>query len=200
VAEADETYLHDDTFTQFNCSNIITLFALIYYSCCLIFPGRLFVTDEYFMRLALAKGREGVDNGQLPFGAVIVKDGEVVSSAHNTIIEDGSILSHAETNAIVNACHKLGMPDLSGCTLYATCEPCPMCFSAAVLAKVSRIVYSARLGDVIIPGFSMLPVRDDELKAAGHVSIELTGDCLRADGLALYRIWDERQKNAHGLR
>jgi tRNA(Arg) A34 adenosine deaminase TadA len=152
------------------------------------------------MRLALAKGKEGVDNGQLPFGAVIVKDGEVVSSAHNTIIVDGSIISHAETNAIINACHKLGGLDLTGCTLYTSCEPCPMCFTAAVLANVSRIVYSARLGDVVIPGFSMLPVRNDELKAAGHASIELTGDCLRIDGLALYRIWDERQKKAQGFR
>jgi tRNA(Arg) A34 adenosine deaminase TadA len=152
------------------------------------------------MRLALAKGREGVDKGQLPFGAVIVKDEEVVSSAHNSIIEDGSIISHAETNAIINACHKLGSLDLAGCTLYATCEPCPMCLGALVMANVSRIVYSARLGDIIIPGFSMLPVRNDELKAAGHASIELTGDCLRIDGLTLYRIWDERHEKAHGFR
>lgn len=152
------------------------------------------------MRLALAKGKEGVEHGQLPFGAVIVKDGDVVSCAHNTIIKDGSIISHAETNAIIEACHRLGSLDLTGCTLYATCEPCPMCFGAAVLANVSRIVYSARLGDVVIPGFSILPVRNDELKAAGHASIELTGDCLRIDGLTLYRIWDERQDEAHGFR
>jgi len=147
------------------------------------------MSDEEFMRLALAKAREGIENGQLPFGAVIINGDKVISSAHNTIYEDTSIISHAETNAIVDACQKTGRVDLSGCTLYATCEPCPMCFGACVLANISRLVYSARLGDGIIPGFSMLTITNDELKSAGNARIEVVGDFLREEGIGLFEIW-----------
>ena len=147
------------------------------------------MSDEEFMRLAFAKAREGIEKGQLPFGAVIVNGDKVISSAHNTIYEDTSIISHAETNAIVDACQKTGRIDLSGYTLYSTCEPCPMCFGACVLANISRLVYSARLGDGIIPGFSMLTIMNDELKSAGNARIEVVGDCLREEGVGLFEIW-----------
>jgi tRNA(Arg) A34 adenosine deaminase TadA len=147
------------------------------------------VSDEEFMRLAFAKVREGIEKGQLPFGAVIASGDQVISSAYNTIYEDTSIISHAETNAIADACHRTGRIDLSGCTLYATCEPCPMCFGACVLANISRLVYSARLGDGIIPGFSMLTIANDELKSAGNARIEVVGDCLREEGIRLFELW-----------
>jgi tRNA(Arg) A34 adenosine deaminase TadA len=150
------------------------------------------VKDEDFMRLALAKVREGIEKGQLPFGAVIVKNGEVISSAYNTIYEDTNIISHAETNAIVDACHRTSRIDLSGCILYATCEPCPMCFGACVLANIPRLVYSARLSDGIIPGFSMLTITNDELKSAGNARIEVVGDCLREEGIGLFDLWRRR--------
>jgi len=141
------------------------------------------------MRLAFAKAREGIGRGQLPFGAVIVRDDRVISAAHNTIFIDGSIISHAETNAIIDACRRTGSLDLSGCTLYATCEPCPMCFAACVLANVTRIVYSARLGDGIIPGFSTLSISNEELNAAGHAGIEIERDFMRDEGVRLFRAW-----------
>ncbi len=144
------------------------------------------------MRLAFRQAREGIEKGQLPFGAVIVKNGMVISSAHNTIYEDTSIIAHAETNVIIDACHRTGSIDLSGCTLYATCEPCPMCFGACVLANVSRIVYSARMGDGIIPGFGMLTVTNDELKSAGKADIEIVSDLLREEGVGLFDFWRRR--------
>ncbi len=147
------------------------------------------------MRLAFNQARKGIENGQLPFGAVIVKNGEVISHAHNTIYEDTSIISHAETNAIIDACHKTGSIDLTGCTLYATCEPCPMCFAACVLANISRLVYSASLGDGIIPGFSMLTITNDELKSVGNARIEVIGDCLREEGVELFELWKQRPLN-----
>jgi tRNA(Arg) A34 adenosine deaminase TadA len=148
--------------------------------------------DEDYMRLAFAVAREGIAKGQLPFGAVIVKDGDVVSSAHNTIYADTNIIAHAETGAIAGACHHTGSIDLSGCTLYATCEPCPMCFGACVLANISRIVFSARMGDGVIPGFSMLVISNNELKKTGKADIEVTGNCLRAEGVELFKLWRQQ--------
>jgi tRNA(Arg) A34 adenosine deaminase TadA len=150
--------------------------------------------------MAFAKAREGIDDGQLPFGAVIVKDGRVISSAHNTIYEDTNIIAHAETNAIADGCLRTDSIDLSGCTLYATCEPCPMCFAACVLANISRIVYSARLVDGIIPGFSMLEINNDRLKRAGKADIEVTGDCLRSEGIELFEHWRRQVIPAQGFR
>ena len=145
------------------------------------------------MRLAIAKAREGIDQGQLPYGAVIVKNGSLISNTHNTIYDDSNILSHAETNAIIEACKKLGTLDLTGCTLYATCEPCPMCFGACVLARIARLVYSSRLDDGILPGFSILAIASEELKEKGHAEIEITGDFLREESITLFEIWKKRR-------
>ena len=145
--------------------------------------------DEDYLRLSFAKAREGVSRGQLPFGAAIVKGDEVISVTHNTIYTDGSIISHAETNAIVDACRELRSLDLSSCTLYATCEPCPMCFGACVLANISRVVFSVRLADGFIPGFNILDITNRELKDLGNAGIEVTGDVLREEGLGLFREW-----------
>lgn len=150
------------------------------------------------MRLAIARAAEGMEKGQLPFGAVVVREGRVVGSAHNTIFADASIIEHAETNAIREACRRLGRLDLSGCTIYASCEPCPMCFGAAVLANVARVVYSARLDDGFIPGFSMLPITNLELKRAGNASIEVVGEVLRDEGAGVFRAWREKQAGIPG--
>jgi tRNA(Arg) A34 adenosine deaminase TadA len=147
------------------------------------------VSDEEYIRLAFSKAREGLSQGQLPFGAAIVRDNRVISVAHNTIYEDTSIISHAETNAIIQACHRTGSFDLSGCTMYASCEPCPMCFGACVLANISRVVFGARLGDGVIPGFSMLEITNSELKRAGNADIVVEGDVLREEGISLFREW-----------
>lgn len=144
------------------------------------------------MRLAFAKAREGMGHGQLPFGAAIARDGKVIAVTHNTIYEDMSIISHAETNAIIEACHRIGGFDLSGCELYASCEPCPMCFAACALANISRVVFSARMADGIIPGFSMLEITNDEMKSAGNADILVEGDLLREEGISLFREWRER--------
>lgn len=150
------------------------------------------MTDEEYIRLAIAKAREGIGQGQLPFGAAIVRDGKVIAVTHNAIYKDSSIISHAETNAIIEACRKTGSLDLAGCTMYASCEPCPMCFSACVLANISRIVFSVRMGDGVIPGFSMLEITNPELKIAGEADIEITADVLREEGLDLFKTWRER--------
>ena len=99
------------------------------------------MADEKFMRLAIARAREGIAKGQEPFGACVIKSREVVSVAHNTTIEDMDATAHAEMNAIREACRKLKTADLSGCEIYATFKPCPMCQAACERANISRIYY-----------------------------------------------------------
>lgn len=76
-----------------------------------------------------------------PFGAVIVKDGEIISIASNTVLQDNDPTAHAEMNAIRKACKKLGTYDLTGCELYATGYPCPMCLSAIIWANIKKVYY-----------------------------------------------------------
>lgn len=99
--------------------------------------------EEKFMRLAIEEAKKG----DFPFGAVIVKDDEALAKAHNTASEVDPT-AHAEINAIREACRELNTTDLDGCTLYATCEPCPMCFTASWWAQISKIVYGAE-GDEV---------------------------------------------------
>ena len=99
------------------------------------------LADEKFMRLAIAKAREGIAKGQEPFGACVVKGREVISVAHNTTTEDMDVTAHAEMNAIREACRKLKTVNLSGCEIYATFKPCPMCQAACERANISRIYY-----------------------------------------------------------
>ena len=94
--------------------------------------------DEALMRIAINKAVEGVHFGQLPFGACIAKDGKAISFAHNTLLKETNVTAHAEINAIREACAKMNTLDLSGCTMYCTCQPCPMCLSACGLANISR--------------------------------------------------------------
>jgi tRNA(Arg) A34 adenosine deaminase TadA len=108
-----------------------------------------------------------------PFGACIVKDGEVIACDHNVVWASTDITAHAEVYAIRNACKKLDSIDLSGCTIYSTCEPCPMCFTAIHWARIGRIVCGARIEDAKKYGFNELSVSNHELrdKAGSRVII-----------------------------
>ncbi|MBO5685840.1 MAG: nucleoside deaminase, partial [Alistipes sp.] len=97
--------------------------------------------DARFMEMAIALSEENVDLGGGPFGAVIVRDGEVIATGTNRVVPNNDPTAHAEVTAIRNACQKLGTFELNGCTVYSSCEPCPMCLSALSWAGVSRICY-----------------------------------------------------------
>ena len=101
------------------------------------------MTDVDFMRQALAEAALAEAEGELPVGCVIVKDDAVVARAHNTCEATRDATAHAELLAIQQASRALGDWRLSGCTLYATLEPCPMCAGAIVQARVGRLVYGA---------------------------------------------------------
>lgn len=100
------------------------------------------MTDEKFMRLAIEQAEIAKFLGEVPVGAVIVKDGEVIASACNRKETDDCALSHAEINAIAEASKKLGWR-LDGCDIYVTLEPCAMCAGAIISARIRRVVFGA---------------------------------------------------------
>lgn len=149
--------------------------------------------DEKFMRLAISKARQGVEKGQTPFGICITKEEEVISCVHNMVWESMDITAHAEIHGIRDACKKLNTVDLSGCVIYSTCEPCPMCFSACHWAKISKIVYGTRIVDAKKLGFSELTISNREMKQFGNSPIEIVTDCLREENLELFEFWNKRE-------
>ena len=100
-------------------------------------------SDEYYMRLALAEARQAYEEGEIPIGAVVVADGKVLGRGHNQTELLSDVTAHAEMLAVSAAAHAVGGKYLSGCTLYVTVEPCPMCAGAIGWSQVSRIVYGA---------------------------------------------------------
>lgn len=150
--------------------------------------------DEEFMRMAMAKAREGIEQGELPFGACMVKDGVVLSCEHNTLLSDVNVTAHAEINAIREACRKLGTLDLTGCVVYCTCEPCPMCLGAFGLANVDEVVYGARIGDVNLEGYTVLDTPPDLYSVIGN-KMKVRGNFLKEENIRLFREWEKHQGN-----
>ena len=97
--------------------------------------------DRKWMEVALDEARRAVDDGEVPVGAVVVVDDRIVGRGHNRVESLADPTAHAEILAIGAACRSLGVPRLTGCTLYATIEPCPMCAGAIVQARLKRLVY-----------------------------------------------------------
>lgn len=99
--------------------------------------------DMMFMRAALAEAELAGQRGEVPVGAVLVREGEILAAAGNTRENAGDALGHAELEVIRLGCKLLGGWRLTGCTLYVTLEPCPMCAGACINARVDRVVYGA---------------------------------------------------------
>jgi tRNA(Arg) A34 adenosine deaminase TadA len=112
------------------------------------------MTTEEYLKEAIRVAEENIDKaGGGPFGAVIVKDGKIIAKAANTVTTSNDPTAHAEVNAIRVACAALHTFDLSGCTLYASCEPCPMCLSAIYWARIDQIYYAGSRYDAQDAGF-----------------------------------------------
>jgi guanine deaminase len=107
-----------------------------------------------FMRMAIEESRINLSSGEGgPFGAVIVRNGEVIARARNVVLQTNDPTMHAEINAIRIATKKLGTFDLSDCELYTSCEPCPMCLAAMIWAKINRYYYGNTRADAAGIGF-----------------------------------------------
>ena len=101
------------------------------------------IRDEEFMDMALAEARQAYDQGEIPIGAVLVLDGQVIARGHNQRESWRDATAHAEMIVIREACRLLNRWRLSGTTLYVTIEPCPMCAGALVMSRVDRLVYGS---------------------------------------------------------
>ncbi len=99
--------------------------------------------DEFFMREAIAEANKAKEAGEVPIGAVIVKDGEIISRAHNLRETEQLSIAHAEVLAIEEACRRTGSWRLEEAELYVTLEPCPMCAGAIIQSRIKRVIYGA---------------------------------------------------------
>jgi len=147
--------------------------------------------DEKYMQMAIDKCREGVDSGQTPFAACIVKGDEVIACDHNIVWASTDITAHGEIHAIRNACKHIGNIDLSGCTIYSTCEPCPMCFTAIHWARIDKIFYGAGISDAERFGFNELKVSNHMLKEMGLSNVEIIGDFMKKECVEVFEYWSQ---------
>jgi len=121
------------------------------------FPGQQEAVqdrDKNFMSKAIEEAYSGVKCGHGgPFGAIVVRNDEVIASCHNMVLKNTDPTAHAEVTAIREACNKLGRIELSDCEIFASCEPCPMCFGAIHLSRIKRLIYGAKAEAAIEIGF-----------------------------------------------
>ena len=149
------------------------------------------------MENAIDIAKIGVLKGNSPFGSCIVKDGKVISLAHNTVLTKKDATNHAEMNAIRLACKKLKSHELKGCTVYSTTEPCPMCFSAIHWAKADGIVYGTGIGDVKRLGFGELTISDREMKRRGGSRVMVNGGFMKKECVKLLEFWKSKKRKTY---
>ena len=148
--------------------------------------------DKDFMREAIRLADESVKNGGGPFGAVIVKDGEIIAGSSNSVTIDNDPTAHAEVNTIRQACKKLGTFDLSGCVIYTSCEPCPMCLGAIYWAKIDRIYYGNNRTDARNIDFADDFIYDELNRQFDERTIPII-PLLRDEALQSFRLWQEKE-------
>jgi tRNA(Arg) A34 adenosine deaminase TadA len=147
--------------------------------------------DPQFMEKAIQLAKKNVSSGNGgPFGAVIVKDGEIIASARNEVTTTDDPTAHAEIIAIRRACRKLQSYQLEGCELYSSCEPCPMCLGAIYWARPEKVYFAATKDDAAKSGFD-----DDfiynEIKLTGEERSVPFINKMRDEALEAFKLWDE---------
>jgi guanine deaminase len=145
-----------------------------------------------FMQAAIADAQAGVAAGHGgPFGCVIVQNGQIVGRGHNHVVATNDPTAHAEIVAIRDACRQLGTFQLSGCELYASCEPCPMCLAAIYWARLDRYYFGCTAADAEAIGFS-----DDEIRRELALPAEARSipaiPLMRAESLAAFESWTNK--------
>ena len=150
------------------------------------------MNNEDFMREAIKLSIENVANGGGPFGAVIVKEGKIIATGVNRVTSNCDPTAHAEVSAIREAASKLGTFDLEGCTIYTSCEPCPMCLGAIYWAHLDKIYYGNNKDDAAIIGFDdsfiykelALPQKERKLKAE---------ELMHSEALMAFKNWETKE-------
>ena len=146
-----------------------------------------------YMKLAIQEARKGIHNGHGgPFGAVIVKDGIIVAGGANSVTIDNDPTAHAEVNTIREACRRLGTFDLSGCVIYSSCEPCPMCLGAIYWAHISRIYYGNTRKDAREINFADDFIYEELERPLVARTVPII-PLLREETLRSFRLWSEKE-------
>lgn len=141
------------------------------------------------MRTAIRLSENNVLQGRGgPFGAVIVKDGEVIAGSANMVVPNNDPTAHAEVSAIRLACQKLGTFNLSGCEIYTSCEPCPMCLGAIYWARLDKIYYANTKVDAADIGFDDKFIYDELDLQTGDRKLPVV-QLLRDEALNAFRLW-----------
>lgn len=149
-------------------------------------------TDRRFMRMAIDLSIKSVADGGGPFGAVIVKDGEVLSTGVNRVTANNDPTAHAEVSAIREACRKIKHFKLEGCTIYTSCEPCPMCLSACYWAGIERIFYGNTKQDAESINFGDKFIYEEIIRPPFLRAIP-TQMLMRHEALQAFRDWENKE-------
>ena len=149
--------------------------------------------NEQFMREAIRLASDNIDNGGGPFGAVVVKDGVIVGRGANRVTANNDPMAHAEVSAIRDACQRLATFDLSGCEVYTSCEPCPMCLGAIYWARIGRIYYGNTQADAAEIDFDdSFIYRQIEKPIGGRAIPEV--QCLHSESIDTFKKWAQTDK------
>jgi guanine deaminase len=147
--------------------------------------------DKAFMARAIELSLENVRSGRGgPFGAVVVKDGNVVAEAANQVTATNDPTAHAEVLAIRQACQKLGIFELKGCDLYTSCEPCPMCLGAIYWARIDKVYFGNLAADAAKVGFDDSAIYAEITQPHAEREIPMI-QTMREEALAAFRAWEE---------
>lgn len=148
--------------------------------------------DFLFMKRAIELSLENVKKGRGPFGAVIVRNGEILAESCNLVTALNDPTAHAEINAIRDAARKLKTFDLSGCTIYSTCEPCPMCLGAIYWAKINKVVFANTTSDAQNIGFADSLIYEEISRPPQERNIEFR-QLLREEALKAFKAWEKSE-------
>lgn len=150
------------------------------------------MSNEELMRVAIEAAVENVKNGGGPFGAVIAKKGEIVSVGVNRVTANNDPTAHAEVSAIRAACAELGTFDLSGCEIFTSCEPCPMCLGAIYWAHLDKIYYGCSKKDAADAGFDDSMIYD-ELALPMEGRMKPVEELLSDEAMSSFDAWREAE-------
>jgi guanine deaminase len=145
-----------------------------------------------WMQRAIDEARAGISAGQSPFGAVVVRGPALVAGGHNEVWLRTDPTAHAEVVAIRRAAASIGSIDLSGCVMYTTCEPCPMCAAAIHWAKLDAVFFGATIADAQHAGFTELTLPAADLYRLGGSRVRLADGILGPRCAALFGEWTAR--------
>ena len=150
-----------------------------------------------FMQKAIDLAKKNVlSNNGGPFAAIIVKDHTILASGCNVVTTANDPTAHAEITCIRNACQELQTFDLSGCDLYATCEPCPMCLGAIYWARLKQVFYAATRHDADKAGFNDAFIYEELSRKQENRTI-LFEQCLRQNALDIFSVWKTHPYKTH---